>query len=146
VTGLDEFVELYNTCPDRQVDLAGYALLYRAATGTTDFTRVAFTSAIIRAGHPFFLCANTDYAGEADVRYTEGLAPAGGAVALRAPDGQILDAVGWGNASNGFVEGEPAVAPAAGFSIVRVPDGHDSGNNGADFVVRGAATTPGAAN
>ncbi len=121
-------------------------MLYRSATGATDFTRVAFTTAIIPAQHPFFICANTDYAGEADVRYTEGLAASGGGIALRGPDGRILDAIAWGNASNDFMEGAPAVAPAPGQSIVRVPDGHDSENNAADFTLRAAATTPGTAN
>ena len=33
---------------------------------------------------------------------------------LRVVGGEVIDAVGWGDATNGFVEGTPAPAPAAG--------------------------------
>ncbi len=49
-TALDEFVELYNTCPDKPLDLTGYSLVYRAAAGTTDFVRVSFTRRWVREG------------------------------------------------------------------------------------------------
>ena len=54
--------------------------------------------------------------------------------------------MGWGTATNTFVQGEPAPAPQAGQSIARIPDGHDTGDNSADFKLKSAATTPGAAN
>src|SRR4051812_4177803 len=57
-TALDEFVELYNTCPDRPLDLTGWKLVYRSDTGTTDVTRVAFAAgATIAADHPYLVCA-----------------------------------------------------------------------------------------
>ena len=40
-------------------------------------------------------------------------AATGGAVALRVVGGSTVDAVGWGDAANAFVEGAPAPAPAA---------------------------------
>jgi hypothetical protein len=142
---LDEFIELYNACPDGAFDLSGYALVYRSATGTSDVPRVAFTATQIAAGKPYFVCANTAFAGTADVRYTDGLAADGGGLALRAPDGRIVDAVGWGTASNAFVEGAAAPVPQPGQSIARVPDGHDSDHNQSDFTVA-AVPTPGAPN
>jgi hypothetical protein len=145
-TALDEFVELYNTCPDKAVDLSGYSLVYRSAAGTSDVPRVAFTTSQIAAGKPYFVCANTSFAGTADVRYTDGLAADGGGLALRAPDGRVVDAVGWGTATNAFVEGGAAApAPQPSQSIARVPDGLDTDVNGSDFAVA-AAPTPGAPN
>jgi len=145
-TALDEFVELYNTCPDLAVDLTGYTLVYRSGAGTTDFVRVSFTGGGFLAGKPYFVCANSGYAGAADARYADGLADSGGGLALRDPRGAVVDSVGWGDASNAFVEETAATAPPAGQSISRVPDGHDTDDNAADFVVRAPATTPGAPN
>src|SRR3954447_8740563 len=96
-SALDEFIELYNTCPDRPVPLAGYSLLYRSDTGTTNVLLVAFGEEVIAAGRPFFLCANGAFAGPLpDATYSNGLRDAGGGVALRAPDGSVVDSVGWG--------------------------------------------------
>jgi len=145
-SALDEFVELYNTCPDKPLDLTGYSLVYRAAAGTTDFVRVSFTGGGFAQGKPYFVCANSGYAGPADAHYTDGLAEAGGGLALRGPDGNIVESMGWGTATNAFIEGEPAPAPQAGQSIARVPDGRDTGDNSADFTIKSAATTPGAPN
>ncbi len=145
-TALDEFVELYNTCPDQAFDLTGYALVYRSAAGTTDLVRVSFAGGGFTAGKPYFVCANTGYSGQADVRYSDGLAEAGGGLAIRDPDGKVVDAVGWGTATNAFVEGSPATAPSAGQSIARIPDGHDTNDNATDFTIIGSPTTPGGPN
>jgi hypothetical protein len=145
-SALEEFVELYNTCPDRPFDLSGYSLVYRAAAGTSEFIRVAFTGATIPANKPYYVCANTAFTGQADVRYTDGLAADGGGLALRGSDGHTLDSVGWGTATNAFVEGAPATAPQPSQSITRVPDGHDTDDNSADFIVRASTTTPGGPN
>jgi hypothetical protein len=147
-TAADEFVELYNTCAEQPVSLAGWKLLYRSDVGTVDFVRVAFTNEMIVAGRPFFVCANVAFAGQADARFTDGLKAEGGGLALRAPDGKIVDSVGWGTATNAFVEGAPAPAPLPGQSIARTPDGVDTDDNATDFVVRpaAAATSPGSSN
>ena len=144
-TALDEFIELYNTCPDRAFSLAGHSLVYRSATGASDFPRVTFTVETIAAGQPYFVCANSGFAGTADAHYTDGLALDGGGLALRGPDGNIVDAVGWGTAANAFVETAPAPAPAAAQSIARRPDGRDSDDNSQDFAVA-ITPSPGAAN
>jgi hypothetical protein len=144
-TALDEFIELYNTCPDKPFNLAGHTLVYRAATGAAEFVRIAFTTEMIAAGQPYFVCANSGFAAAADAHYTDGLALDGGGLALRAPDGSLVDAVGWGTAANALVEGAPAPAPAAGQSIARTPDGRDSDDNSRDFMIA-AQPTPGAAN
>ncbi len=61
-------------------------------------------------------------------------------------DGVVADVVGWGALEAGeFFAGQPAPDVTAGSSLGRVPDGHDSGNNRADFVAL-AAPSPGSAN
>ena len=63
--------------------------------------------------------------------------------------GAILDSVGYGDTTNAFVEAHPATAPPAtaapGSSSGRIPDGHDTNDNAADFSVS-ATPSPGAAN
>ena len=147
---LDEFVELYNTCPDRPFPLAGYSLVYRSDTGVTNVLLISFAAQVVPASHPFFLCANAsaNYTGPTpDATYpaTNGLRDVGGGLALLGPNGAIVDSVGWGTATNAFVEGMPAPAPAAGQSIGRIPDGHDTGLNASDFMIA-TTPTPGAAN
>jgi hypothetical protein len=146
---LDEFIELYNTCPDRAFPLSGYALVYRSDAGTTNVPLIVFGSQAVTANRPYYLCANggATYTGPpADSFFTaSGLRDVGGGLAILGPGGAIVDSVGWGTATNAFVEGTAAAAPAAGQSIARVPDGRDTGANATDFVLQ-TAPTPGAAN
>ena len=83
------------------------------------------------------------YAALADATYSGGIAATGGAVALRVVGGSVIDAVGWGDATNGFVEGAAAPAPSAGSSIERAPGGaagnvDDTNDNATDWFVHGA--------
>jgi Lamin Tail Domain len=81
----DEFVELYNPC-DVDVDLTGWSLVYRSATGTTDVTIVNLARTIASGG--FLLVAGPTYSngGTPDQTYGTGrLAQAGGGVGLRDP-------------------------------------------------------------
>jgi hypothetical protein len=70
-------------------------------------------------------------------------------VALRDSAGAIVDSMGYGDVTNAFVEGRPASAPPAtaspGSSAVRLPDGHDTNDNAADFSVS-ASPSPGSSN
>ena len=63
---------------------------------------------------------------------------------MRDATGALIDSGGWGTATNALVEGSPAPAPPAtaapGSSIVRIPDGHDTNVNSADFAVTATAT------
>jgi hypothetical protein len=80
------------------------------------------------------------HASIADATYSGGLAATGGSIVLRPIGGTPLDAVGWGDAVNGFVEGSAAPAPPAGRSIERVADTND---NAADFVLNPAPVAQG---
>jgi hypothetical protein len=123
----DEFVELVNT-GTAAVDISGWKVVYRSATGTTDTTLATAPDSTALAPGAFYLVAGAAYSGSspAEQTFSSGLAAAGGAVGLRDATGALLDSAGWGTASNALVEGSPAPAPPAtaapGSSIVRLPD------------------------
>jgi hypothetical protein len=137
----DQFIELFNP-GSTAYSLSGHSLVYRSATGTTDIVLVSFTATQSISGGGYFLMAPTGYPGPAvpDASYsTPSLASSGGGVALRDPGSNILDSVGYGNATNAFVMVSPAPAPSADDSIERFPDGTNNHNNSVDFIV---TTTP----
>jgi hypothetical protein len=142
-TATDEFIELYNSCATATT-LTG-KLVYRSATGTSDVTLMTFSGQSVGAGQ-WFVCGGSGFTGTSNATYSGGsMAGAGGGVAVLDSGGATVDSVGYGTATNAFVQGSAAPAPAASQSIERLPDGHDTGNNGSDFTV-GASPTPGAAN
>jgi len=146
----NEFVELYNG-GSSSIDLSGYKLVYRSSAGTSDVTLGTIASGTTLAAGAFYLFGGSAYAGSAtpDQSFSTSLAAGGGGVALRDADGAIVDSMGYGDAVNAFVEAHPAAAPPAaaapGNSAVRLPDGHDTNDNAADFSVS-ASPTPKAAN
>ncbi|HEX5824818.1 MAG TPA: lamin tail domain-containing protein [Candidatus Limnocylindrales bacterium] len=137
----DEFAELYNG-GSLAVDLIGLELVYATSTGSTVTRKAAWTTSTILAPGRHLLIANSAgiYASLADSTYSGGFAATGGAVVLRTVGGDPIDAVGWGDATNAFVEDGPAPAPPAGSSIERRPggasgNGIDANANQADFIV-----------
>ncbi len=137
----DEFVELYNPC-GRSIGLAGWRLVYRSASGTHDEVLVELGGALASGG--FMVCAGRAFSGEAELRYGGAVSTGGGGLALRDSSGTARDALGWGSATNDFVRGAAAAAPAPGRSLARHPDGTDSGWSAVDFTI--GAPTPGAPN
>jgi len=140
----DEFAEIANagTVP---VDLAGLELAYATSTGGTVTRKAAWTASRLLEPGRHLLVANSSgaFAPIADAVYSGGFAATGGAVVLRAIGGAPVDALGWGDATNGFVEGAAAPAPAAGSSLERRPSGlagntADTNSNLADFLVQAA--------
>lgn len=150
-TAGDEYVEIYNGCA-AAVDVTGWTLVYRSATGTSDTALAALTGSIPAGGYRLYGGMGYVPGPAVDGTFTSGgptgaLAGAGGGVALRSGPigtGAIVDSVGYGTATNAFVEGAVAMAPAANMAISRQPDGDDTGSNAADFAV--TARTPRAAN
>lgn len=145
----DEFVELVNA-GGTAADIGGYKVVYRSAAGTSDVALATIPAGTTLAAGAHYLLGGSGYAGShpADQSFAQALAATGGGVGLRSPDGALVDSMGWGSATNAFVEAHAAPAPTAtappGSSASRLPDGHDTDDNSADFVVR--AATPGAAN
>ena len=139
-----EFIELYNpTAAD--VPLSGWTLEYKSATAadtTANWTRRASLSGTIVA-NGFYLVAPKSYLSAADTDWSATLASTGGTVRLKDNAGTVVDTLGYGAATVG-AEGMPAVAPAAGQSLERLPgrldelagNGVDTDDNSADFIIR----------
>jgi hypothetical protein len=144
----DEFVEFVNA-GTASLDLGGYRLVYRSASGTSDVALATIPAGTTLAPGGFYLFGGAGYAGIPDQSFTQGLASAAGGIGLRNDEGTLVDSVGYGAATNAFVEGSTAQAPpvttSPGSSAVRSPDGHDTNDNGADFHVS-STPTPRASN
>lgn len=140
----DEFVEITNAGA-AAVDLAGLEIVYVTATGGTITRKASWAEAQALDPGQHLLVANGSgtYAGLADGTYNGGFAATGGALVLRPIGGAPIDAIGWGDATNAFVEGTPAPAPSAGSSLERLPGGAlgnslDTNDNLADLFVQAA--------
>ena len=136
----DEFVEIVNT-GTAAADLSGWKLVYRSGAGTSDVSLGTLADGTMLAPGAFFLFGGSSYSGAhaADKSFSAGLASAAGGLAIKDADGNIVDSVGWGDATNAFVEGTtaaaPPIAPAPGKSDARHPNGHDTNVNSTDFTI-----------
>jgi lamin tail-like protein/collagen triple helix repeat protein len=146
----DEFVELFNAGA-APADLSGYKLVYRSGAGSSDVSLATIPDGTTLAPGAFYLFGGSGYAGAKtpNQAFSAGIAAAAGGVGLRNAAGTLVDSVGYGTATNTLVETRPAPAPpttaAPGSSDIRLPDGTDTNDNGADFTIT-AAPTPGAPN
>jgi hypothetical protein len=146
----NEFVEIANT-GTAGADIGGYKVAYRSAAGTSDVTLATVPTGTTLAAGGFYLFGGSGYAGTRapDQSFSTAIAATGGGVALRDATGAIVDSVGYGDAVNAFVQAHAASAPpttaAPGSSLVRIPDGHDTNDNAADFSVS-ASPSPGGTN
>jgi uncharacterized protein YdeI (BOF family) len=122
----DEFAEITNVGLS-PVDLNGLEVVYVTSTGGTVTRKASWSTTTLLGSGRHLLVANTSgiFAGVADATYSGGFAATGGSIVLRAIGGAPVDAVGWGDATNAFVEGSPIAAPAANASIERKPGGID---------------------
>ena len=121
-----------STTPAQQtIDLAGLEIVYATSTGST-VTRKQTWTAFPLAAHAHLLLANSAgvFAAGADGLYSGGFSATGGSLVLRVIGGETIDSSSWGDASSAFVEGTPGIAPAARFSLERLPGGAQG--NGAD--------------
>ena len=152
----DEFVEIHNTSSST-IDLNGYRIVYRSANGTNDVGPFAqwSTSTIIPAGG-YYLIAAASYDGPsaANITYdpvacTCSMGANGGGLAIKNASESIIDSIGWGTATNAFVEGAVTSAPGNDNGKARKQSGcQDTDNNANDFetltpsVPRNSSTTP----
>jgi hypothetical protein len=146
----DEFVELFNA-GSAATAIGGFKVVYRSGAGTSDVTLATIPDGTMLPPGAFYLLGGSGYAGAKtpNQSFTAALAATAGGIGVRDATGKLLDSVGYGTATNALVETRPATAPPAtaapGSSDIRLPDGTDTNDNGADFAVT-AAPTPGAAN
>lgn len=146
----DEFVEVANAGVGSAA-IGGYKLAYRSGAGTSDVTLATIPSGTTLAPGAFYLLGGSGYAGAtpADQSFSQALAATAGGIGLRDATGTLVDSVGYGTATNAFVEAHAAPAPPAtalpGSSDIRLPDGSDTDDNAIDFTVT-ATPTPGGPN
>lgn len=156
----DEFVEIHNTSLN-PVDLNGYRVVYRSSAGTNDVGPLfAWTETTIIPAGGYYLIASNSY-DEASVVADKtwntsacacSLSGTNGGLAIRQGannTGAIIDSVGWGAATNIFVETTTTSAAGNNNSKVRNNNGcSDSDNNSNDFATqtpsapRNSSTTP----
>lgn len=156
----EEFVELYNPNATT-VNITGWLLQYRAASGTATQTWPASTTKATiacAAGSPTDCMVDLTPMGRLVLVHTlaniagslpmsGGFSGTGGEIRLVQPGTVpvVHDYIGYGAAADS--EGQPAPAPAAGQSIKRVidTDGNpiDTNNNAADFIAACGAPSPG---
>ncbi len=158
-TANDEFIELHNTSASA-VDLNGYRVVYRSASGTNDVLFAEWTTpgTVVAAGG-YYLIASTGYDGTVAVNFTYNptacscsMSATLGGLAIRNGannTGVIIDAVGYGAATNAFFETARTNAPAANAGQGRLFNGcQDTDNNSNDFssinpsTPRNASTAP----
>jgi uncharacterized protein YdeI (BOF family) len=145
----DEFVEVANQ-GIATADLLGLEVVYATSSGSTITRKATWTTPAPLAPGQRILVVNAagSYAAIGDSSYSGGFAAAGGAVALRVVGGSVIDAIAWGDATNGFVEGSAAPAPASGSSLERRPGGlagnaTDTNDNAADWFMQVAPSPQG---
>lgn len=119
----EDYIELYNPNPF-PVDLNGYRLVKRSATGITDSSVKSFSTETLVPAYSFYLWANSGFTGLAVPANTTTLATLANdnGVGLRfgaLDTGELVDSVSWGITTNGFVNSGLA-NPGAGESIRRV--------------------------
>jgi hypothetical protein len=134
----DEFIEIAGPVG---ADLSQLRLVYREAADNTDVLLSAFsTGETVPSSGLVIIASNGWVGGDAGVQafhsYLGGttgkLATAGGGIGLR-NSGTLVDTVGYGTATNAFVQGQATAAPPAGKSSSRSPRCKNTGNNAADF-------------
>ncbi|MDQ3685993.1 MAG: lamin tail domain-containing protein, partial [Acidobacteriota bacterium] len=143
-TAADEFVELHNVGTS-DFNLNGHRVVYRSAAGTSDVAVINWTAdTIIPPGGYYLIAQPTGYDGTVtpDITFNAGgstgtFSGASGGLALRngaANTGTIVDSVGYGTATNAFVETATTTVPAANDSKARKSSGcTDTDNNANDF-------------
>ncbi len=157
-TANDEFIEIHNISSS-PADLNGYRVVYRSASGTNDVNFANWTTSTVIPAGGYYLIASNSYTGTTTPNFTYNnttctcaLSGTGGGLAIRNGDlntGVIIDSVGFGTATNAFVEGTVTTAPAVNTSQSRANNGcQDTDVNSTDFAntnpsaPRNAASTP----
>ena len=104
----NEFVELYNA-GTTAVDVGGYKVVYRSATGSSDTTLATLPTGTSLAPGAFYLLGGSGYAGSVpdDQSFGTSIASTGGSLGVKTATGTLTDAVAYGTAANGLGEARP---------------------------------------
>lgn len=157
-TANDEFIELHNT-GSNSVDLNGYRVVYRSSSGTNDVNFANWTTSTIIPPGGYYLITNSSYDGAVPGDFTYNpatcscaMSGSSGGIAIRFGDintGVIIDSVGYGSATNAFIETAVTNVPPSNSGQARADNAcQDTDNNSNDFstlnpaLPRNASTTP----
>lgn len=138
----NDFIELYNPT-DQEIDLTGMSVEYFSAAGGSG-GGLELNGVIAPGGH--FLINMASGSGgsvtaEADATGSVNMSGSNGAVRLFDATGTEIDLIGFGSASDDRVEGSATPSLSNTTSAQRVPEGNDTDNNAADFVVGAPSPT-----
>ncbi len=127
----EEFVELYNA-GIASVDITGWAMYYKSATGVSWVKKATIVSGHMDAGKFWVLSANMP----GDSVYSSGLSQTDGNLQIRDKLGSVMDQFGWGTANAALIS--PASQSAPGQSMYRLYDFNllvmqNTDNNFADY-------------
>ncbi|MEI6741651.1 MAG: lamin tail domain-containing protein [bacterium] len=109
----EEFVEIQNTTT-ADIDISGWTLYYKSATGTTWSKKATVPNGLLAAGKFWVFASNL----AGNTIYSSGLSQTGGNIQLRDKQAAVVDQFGWGigNASLG----KPASPSEPGQSMYRI--------------------------
>ncbi|HEX5131038.1 MAG TPA: lamin tail domain-containing protein [Candidatus Krumholzibacteria bacterium] len=129
-----EYVELFETAGD-SVDISGLTVEFHNGSGDgwTVLWR-ADAAAWTRTGGLFVVGADAVQPAP-DAVFGLSLQNGPDAIRIVSADGSVLDVVGYGGLDDpAYTEIRGAPPLPAGTALARIPDGHDTGDNAADFV------------
>ena len=111
----EEFVEIQNTSAD-DIDISGWALYYKSATGTTWSKKATVATGTLGAGKFWVLASNL----VGNTSYSSGLSQTGGNIQIRDKQAVVVDQFGWGTGNASL--GKPASPSDPGQSMYRIYD------------------------
>lgn len=134
----EEFVEIYNSSAN-DLDLSGWSMYYKSATGTSWTKKASVISGTLKPGDFWLFSANLP----GNTSFSSGLSGTGGNLQIRDKLGNTIDQFGWGNANASL--GTPASISAGGQSMYRIYNFEtkifsNTDNNFADFDISDAPT------
>lgn len=124
-----DFIELHNPGSETPFDLIGVSLWFQLSDEEDEILIYQWDShtLIPPQGHYLLARNGQDFGLIADAPMDVPLVPQRGSLQVRSETGDVLDSLTWGNGSQGFTEGEAAVAMQNGISLERAPGG-EAGN------------------
>ncbi|MFN2275886.1 MAG: lamin tail domain-containing protein [Anaerolineales bacterium] len=139
---LYEYIEIYNPGTDRQ-DLYGWSLEYQLNTDGEVASLYTWDSpaSIPPHGHVLLVHQGMDPGIPPDGYFDQALNLTRGGLRLLDDQGRVRDALGWGDAPRGFLEGQPSTGMENGASLERKPggpagNGVDTDDNQSDFMLQ----------
>ena len=138
VSASQEFVEIYNDS-STQVDISGWSMYYKSATGNTWTKKATILTRILNPGE--FFVFNSGLLG--DISFSSTFSESGGNIQIRNNLGVAVDQFAWGSGNSAL--GKSASESSAGQSMYRIFDFENkkmqnTDNNFEDFEITQSPT------